>query len=339
MHEQRPKELNLEAEGLPASAWDLDLPQMPVPVHGCFAASCGRYVYVVGGTSPQEHTRHIQVYDILGRRWLTPIELPWSGRLMVGNWTGNGLAVVYKGACCLYRPEAGQAELESRKLDLLGGFVNAGKALVRNDRLLLLGGSWTDTRTSRNVVELNPADGRERRLAPMNVGRAHHEAVAYGDRVYVFGGRIGDYSDAHLARSVTDTVERYDSRTDSWELLDVRMPLPRMVAAAVRVGTHALLFDGQPRNDALQMSSVWVFDLERECFVPNSWISPYAAWSGGVAYVKDRVYLAGGNQLVYRKNPPPQFIMQHTIVNRLIAFKPPASSESTSAPEIPLHVY
>jgi hypothetical protein len=97
-HEQRPPKLNLEAEGLPASAWHLDLPQLPVPVHGCFATSCGRRVYVVGGTSPREHTRHIQVYDITGRRWETPVPLPWSGRLMIGGWIADRLAVVYHGA-------------------------------------------------------------------------------------------------------------------------------------------------------------------------------------------------------------------------------------------------
>ena len=112
-----------------------------------------------------------------------------------------------------------------------------------------------------------------------------------------------------------------------------------MVAAAVRIGKYALLFDGQPRNDALQMSSVWVFDLEKEEFVPNNWISPYAAWSGGAALAGGKVYLAGGNQLVYHKMPPGAFAMVHTIVDRFISFEPALPPRPDPRPSVPASIY
>jgi len=257
---------------------------------------------------------------------------------MVGGLTSHGLVVVFRGSYCVYRPSAGRVD-GPFGLKRLSKYRSVGKAVVLGDRLVVVGGIWEDCRTSDRVVELNATDGSERALASMAMGRAHPEAVTYGQSVYVFGGRIGNYQSENLSQSVTDTIERYDSTADSWRLLDVRLPLPRMVATAVRIGKYALLFDGQPRNDALQMSSVWVFDLEKEEFVPNSWISPYAAWSGGVALAGGKVYLAGGNQLVYHKTPPGAFAMIHTIVNRFISFEPPLPPRPDPSPSVPSRIY
>jgi len=335
---ERPMMQNRNVDGIPSSAWDMSLSQMPCAVHGCFAASDGECVYVVGGTSPTGHTNQVQTYHIAVDRWEDPVALPWRGRLMVGGLTSQGLVVVFRGSYCIYHPTTKRVD-GPFGLKRLRKYQGVGKALVLRDRLVVVGGSWEGCRTSDRVVELNASDGTERLLAAKNMGRAHAEAVICGQSVYVFGGRIGNYQSDNLSRSVTDTIERYDSSTDSWRLLDVRMPLPRMVAVAVRMGKYALLFDGQPRNDALQMSSVWVFDLEEERFVPNNWISPYAAWSGGAALAGGKVYLAGGNQLVYHKTPPGAFAMVHTIVDRFISFEPTLPPRSDPEATIPASIY
>ncbi len=332
--------LNVEADGVPTDAWNLDLPQMPVGVHGCFAVSDGKWICVVGGTSETGHTDVVQRFDIRNGSWQTASVLAWQGRLMVGGLLDAGLVVVFGGAFCVYHPDTGSVD-GPIPLQTLRPYRNAGKGVVFEDCLIVVGGTWEGVDAgcfSNQAVELNPVDGTERPLSPMRIGRALFEAVAYGGAIYVFGGKVDD-SGERLTRSVTDTIERYDVKSDTWTLLDVRMPLPRMVSAAVRIDRWALLFDGQPRNDALQMSSVWVFDLEREVFVQNTWISPYAAWSGGAVLVGDTVYLAGGNQLVYRKDRPGTFTMQHTIVNRFISFHPSLPPGMDAGEDVPRRVY
>ena len=334
------EDLNVESSGLPSDAWNLDLPQMPTEVHGCFAASDGNRIYVVGGTSLTGHTDLIQTYELESNTWQKASVLPWQGRLMAGGLCPQGLVVARKGAYCIYHPDTGAVD-GPVALRTLSRFRTGAKGIISGERLFVLGGTWEGDepdRFSSRVVELDPADGSERACASMCVARSLCEAVVYGDAIYAFGGKVDD-SGKRLTRSCTDTIERYDVAADRWTLLDARMPLPRMVATAVRIGNYVLLFDGQPRNDALQMSSVWVFDLQREAFVPNNWCSPYATWSGGAVLVGDTVYLAGGNQLVYRKDNPITFTMQHTIVNRFLSFKPSLPPQVDPDPEVPRTVY
>ena len=308
---------------LPGSApvWDVDLPRIPVPVHGCAAAADGDRVLVVGGTSLRGHLDLIQVYDLDSGAWQAPIPLPWEGRLMAAHSTRAGLVVCFEGTYCALRPGEGEVGPPT-PLKLLSSYRRAGKAVALGDQLLVLGGIWEGDGTSPTAVLLDPATGRERPVAPMRIGRAHLEAIVCGDRVYVFGGRVDHYAGSDLAMSVTDTVERYDVSSDTWRTLEVRMPLPRMVAAAVRIGRFALLLDGQPRNDGLQMSSVWVFDTDTERFLPNRWVSPYPCWSGGAAYAAGKVYLAGGNRLVYTKTGEGTFAMVHAITDRFVSVSP-----------------
>ena len=334
------QDLNTESSGLPSDAWNLELPQMPVEVHGCFAASDGDRIYVVGGTSLAGHTDLIQTYDLESKSWQKASALPWQGRLMAGGLCSHGLVVAFGGAYCIYHPDTGAVD-GPMSLSALSRFRNAAKGIISGERLFVLGGTWEgDERDlfSSRVVELDPADGSERVCAPMCIARSLCEAVVYGDTIYVFGGKV-DNSGTRLTRCCTDTIERYDGAADRWTLLDVRMPLPRMVATLARIGNYVLLFDGQPRNDALQMSSVWVFDLQREAFVPNNWCSPYATWSGGAVLVEDTVYLAGGNQLVYRKDNPLTFAMHHTIVNRFMSFGPTLPPRLDSDLEVPRTIY
>jgi len=329
---------NVVRKGRPADAWNMDLPQLPVGVHGCFTATDGQHIYVVGGTSAEGHTNLIQKYDIHANAWLQPAALPWRHRLMVGVYTQHKLFVFFDGSYCVYHPDTGHLE-EPVALPCMKGYFQAGKAVLLEDRIILVGGIWTEgPYTSRNVVQFNLADRTATSIAPLEVGRAHPEAVVHGDFVYVFGGRI-DYSANNLPESCADTIERYDAKADSWQLLTVRMPLPRMVHTAVSIGKYALFFDGQPRNDALQMSSVLVFDLERETFVANNWVSPYATWSGGSAWVDGRVYLAGGNQLTYFKPRPETFVMRHVVSSRFISFKPVLPPSVDDGVSIPRHVY
>ncbi len=333
------RDLNIESSGWPADAWSKDLPQMPVEVHGCFAVADERAIHVIGGSSLKVHTDLIQTYDLTTRTWQSRSILPWKGRLMTGGLFDFGLVVVFRGEYCLWHPESESIE-GPFPLKLLGPYWNQGKGVVFGNRLILVGGMWegNDPQYSREVIELDPLTGTERRLGPMEVGRGILEAVAIDGTIFAFGGKVDD-SGERLTRSVTDTVECYDVRSDTWRILNTRMPLPRMVATAVRIENQVLIFDGQPRNDALQMSSIWVFDAEAEAFVENNWISPYATWSGGAVLVGETVYLLGGNQLVYQKERPNTFTMQHTIVNRFVAFRPPFPATVDPAIKLPKTVY
>jgi hypothetical protein len=329
---------NVVRKGRPVESWNMDLPQLPVGVHGCYVTHHDRRIYVVGGTSDQGHTNLIQRYDIDTGCWHTWPLLPWHHRLMVGASTRYGIFVFFDGSYCLFHPETNQIE-GPFPVPCLEGYVQAGKAIVLGESIILIGGLWTTgAYTSRNVVRFDPGSRTASLMAPLQVGRAHPEAVVHGDNLYVCGGRI-DYTTTNLPESCADTMERYDAKTDSWHLLCVRMPLPRMVHTIVAAGRHALMFDGQPRSDALQMSSVFVFDLESETFLDNNWVSPYATWSGGSAYVDGRIYLVGGNQLAYYKPAPETFVMRHMISRRLVCFQPILPPSTDDGPCLPQHVY
>ena len=149
--------LNIERSGMPADAWDMDLPQMPVEVHGCFCATDTRSIYVVGGTSGKGHTDVIQTFDIRKKRWRTASALPWQGRLMVGGLLDCGLVTVFGGTYCVYDTDTKRMEAPV-PLRVLKPYRNAGKGVILGDRLIVLGGTWAEgapDRFSAQAVELD----------------------------------------------------------------------------------------------------------------------------------------------------------------------------------------
>jgi len=79
------------------------------------------------------------------------------------------------------------------------------------------------------VLDINqmydPATNTWQTRQTMPTSRNHMFTGAVGGKIYVIGGRVG--SMAVITGSTTDLVEEYDTATDRWGAVKLRMPTPR----------------------------------------------------------------------------------------------------------------
>ena len=71
----------------------------------------------------------------------------------------------------------------------------------------------------------DPATNTWQTRQTMPTPRSHMFAGAVNGKIYLIGGRVG--SMAVTTGSTTDIVEEYDTATDRWGYLKLRMPTPR----------------------------------------------------------------------------------------------------------------
>ena len=147
-------------------------------------------------------------------------------------------------------------------------------------------GNAEDTREPTGVMEIYDLDARRWSRGPdMPTARHHAGAAAIGDDVYVVGGRAG--RDLSL-----DVVERYDSRTNAWEIAP---HLPQGVGALALVAARGGLVAVGGGDDAEEWVTpgTWSFEPETERWQRLSDLRE-ARHGHAAAAVGDEIYVFGG---------------------------------------------
>lgn len=121
---------------------------------------------------------------------------------------------------------------------------------------------------------------------PLSVPRAGASAITYNGKIYVFGGKS-------LDNRVLNSVEVFDSTTNSWDTtLVAPFNQARYNAAAIVWGRKVYLIGGQNYDQVLK--SVEVYD-----FVQNSWGDAHELLNEReghtVELIKNRIFCFGGS--------------------------------------------
>ena len=185
-------------------------------------------------------------------------------------------------------------------------------AVALNGKLYVLGGE--DAGVTRNsVVSFDPATNAWSPQTPMLQARSLLAAVAWGGRIYVFGGFDG----APLA-----ACERYDPASGAWTPIPSR-PFPRHFHDAVVANGAAWIAGGQI-SPAVLVPDLWRFDFASQVWVQS--LAPLPTSRNGLhlLHAAGAIYAIGGSD--GSLNSPP-----------LEVYDPVADSWSTcaSVPPIP----
>ncbi len=199
-------------------------------------------------------------------------------------------------------------ELKSNILpDLLSPERSSFGAVFHNEKIYIAGGhqgpehTYPEESFLRQVEVYDLKTKTWQSLAPMNTPKHGFQMVAYKEYLYVFGGFA--YSANHLpAWKSLDTIERYNIRTNTWEVLDQKLPRRRSSNAIAKVDNKVYLlggWDSTPKfendKDGLFLKEVDVFDLQKEKVFVSSTRMPHPLRRAlSAVVVKDEIYLMGG---------------------------------------------
>jgi N-acetylneuraminic acid mutarotase len=124
---------------------------------------------------------------------------------------------------------------------------------------------------------------------PMLLPRSEASVAELNGKIYFMGGYPG-------ARITSDSVQVYDTQTDSWEL---GPPLPKPLhhtMAAVANGTLYIIGGeaGNPTgSESVFQSGTYMLDEQAGAWVPRA-AMPTARSGGGSGVIDGKIYVAGG---------------------------------------------
>lgn len=187
-------------------------------------------------------------------------DLQWYA--MLGGFAGENMRVYQKGRLVMGPPMITArnffpAIYANRKLYVFGGYDDIRKAQLKSCEVLDLSSLHKQNVDDplRKLPNLSWKEGRE-----MHIERSQHAACKISEETfYVFGGY-------NKSMGTLDLIEKYDTKYDSWELINLRMvePLRRFVAVKVERGVILLL--GGVTKSSNESQSVFRWSIEGESF-------------------------------------------------------------------------
>ena len=168
--------------------------------------------------------------------------------------------------------------------------------------------------TSARVLDLNhvydPATDTWQTRQTLPTARNHMFTGAVNGKIYVIGGRVG--SMAVTTGSTTDIVEEYDTATDSWGAVRLRMPTPRDGGVAGVYQGRIYVAGGQSItgvNNSVSRA------LEAYDPATNTWTSlpntPQARHGQGGGIIGNRLHIASGHLTAAFSGGEPLNVVTH----------------------------
>jgi len=254
------------------------------------AAAIDQRIYVAGGFVDGGVATVIEAYDVPTAHWGAPARLPTEvhhpgvaaadGKLYVAGGfdaAGHPLRTLWE-----YDPKRGAAAVTARRLmPTLRGAL----ALVElGGRLHAIGGINDQGNTGAHEV-YDPATDTWQSLPPLPTPRDHLAAVAHAGRIYVFGGRLGDFNNN------VGVTEIWDPVAGRW-LTGAPMPTPRSGIAAAAVAGRIYVSGGETGSGTFAQNEAYDPATNRWSAappMPQPRHGHAAVTLGGVIYV-----IAGG---------------------------------------------
>ena len=201
--------------------------------HSHGSASLSGRLYVVGGKTSSQNTRQdsVECYNPFTDEWKTLASLPIAvsvpsvvghrGRLYV-----IGGATQDECACSHIQCYDPITDVWSLLPNLEFSRKTLRVAIAADGRMFVLGG-----RKPREVSQISVDTGEECSREPSNEQRTFPGVTVAGDRLWVFGGKIGEESKS--------CAEYYDLRTNTWTTLLGFMPKALYMHGCVTIENDA----------------------------------------------------------------------------------------------------
>jgi N-acetylneuraminic acid mutarotase len=243
---------------------------MPVATHHAAIAEYQGKIYLMGGA----------MQPVAGGPNQFPTANAWEYDPAADSW--RALAPMPTGRMAASAIEAGG------KIYVIGGAsVHPGHNLVSLSPLV-------PHRALDTNEAYDPATNKWEERSPMPTARNHAAIGVVNGKIYVIGGRLG--AAFLVAGSNTDVVEQYDSSTDSWGAVGLRMPTARSGMGWATYQDRIYIVGGQEYNAHIvaAIRAVEAYDP-----ASNQWTSlptmPTARHGVNVAILNNRLYAIGGH--------------------------------------------
>lgn len=254
------------------------------------AAAVGATVYVVGGYAGGNVDQPlVEAYDTAARAWRARAPIP-RGMNHIGVVALNGKLYTAGGFVAQNRDAVADAYVYDPAADRWSAIAplpakrGSVSLAVLDGKIHAVGGRDVTSVGEHDVYD--PATDRWTSAAPLppGEGRDHMGLLAYGGKLYAFGGRFDDFDHN------TDLAEVYDPAADRWSELP-RLPTARSGGAYAVYHDRLLYVGGERRGGTF---------TENEAFDPatQTWSElaplPAGRHGTGAAVVGDALYLPAG---------------------------------------------
>lgn len=175
--------------------------------------------------------------------------------------------------------------------------AKAAMALIHhNGYLYAIGGQDGKFRNYRTVYRYNLKTDQWEKTADLIYPRNHLTAYSDGKYIYATGGRYYDGAPKEIKDIVVknyDSVEKYDSVTDSWQLIKERMPSGKSShAGAIIDNRFIIVYGGEVFSKALR--ETYLFDIKSEKWLIGPLLNIPRHGLGRGAMIGDKIYAIGG---------------------------------------------
>lgn len=220
-------------------------------------------------------------------RWQILWQRFWWAFVLLGLAVVVGLAAVIGRSSIFASPpvESSLALAESQRWQELAPLpvARAGLAAVAYDNAIYAIAGETEDGPSGLVERYDPATDSWTRLKDKPTAVTYVSAVLLGEKIFVPGGAL-------LGGKMTDVLEVFDPRRDSWEK---KAPLPLALSgyALAAYEGRLYLFGGWDGEQALD--KVYIYDPDDDRWTEGTPM-PTARAYAGAAEIMGRVYVMGG---------------------------------------------
>ncbi len=274
------------------NSWTLGAP-IPTPRQMLAAASDGKLVYTVGGTSGNADLATVEAYDPAAKTWTSLPALPQPR-------SDLGVAIVDQRLVAVGGVSSGQVLKSVSVFDLMAKTwaglpdmetARHGMAVAAVEKSVYAIGGSTAVGDGEVVASAEVLKLPARKIQPASQWRALPDAptprlmmawAVQGDKIWILGG---------LRNGVTlQTVESYDPRTGTWET-GPPLPVPLHHAAAATYRGEVVVLGGASENIA--DASTKVFALRGGKWVDLPGLT-HARAAPAAAVVGDKLVVVGG---------------------------------------------
>ena len=238
---------------------------LPTAAYGIASARVGTKVYLFGGcTGNSTYSKTIDVFDTETNSITTlSTTLPKIGEgiatAVVGTkvYLFGGSSNSYFNTIDVFDTETNSIETLSTTLPSVRTYIATA---VVGTKVYLFGGTKGDTSSSNHLASISVFDTETNAIETLNTislpAKAGGIATAVvGTKVYLFGGNTGVSS----SNSYLNTINVFDTETNSIETLSTTLPETAGYIAAAVVGTKVYLFGGRYGNYGYK-KTIYIFD-------------------------------------------------------------------------------
>ncbi|MCS7399348.1 MULTISPECIES: DUF1668 domain-containing protein [Bacillus] len=187
-----------------------------------------------------------------------------------------------------------------KKADLPEARVHASSSVV-DGRIYIIGGGSTANYAENQTFMYDPKTNEWTRKANMPTARAGAATVTVDNKIYVMGGRS--------LEGYVNTVEVYDTKTDTWEKMDdlpFELKIPANSLYAGVIGKKIYVVGSGNTLAHKDYGNTYSYDLENKKWEKKQRFN-YEVTDGTSAVINDKLYISGGrqasNQSMYEYNP------------------------------------